>query len=163
LYKFTKYAREKYMRVRNAFAGSLLGALICAILVAVFFALGAMLDGARPGEAWAYAALVGIGGALLGGVIGFVVGVSRWGIIGGGIVGLVATLAVAALYVFIFGSPGRYWHFLNESRIIFVVLALPALLTGVATAALKTLLNCGCFEARSFRRAKTPGFKQSKI
>jgi hypothetical protein len=113
---------------------SLIGALLCAFFGFVAFFLLAIFDGAQPTEAILYGVIVGFIGAFVGVFIGLAVGAGGFGVVGGGIAGALATLLVVALYVFAVGSYGRYEYFLRESTIIFVVLALPTVATGVLTA-----------------------------
>jgi hypothetical protein len=54
---------------------------------------------------------------------------------------MLVTLIVAVIYVWFAASgTGRYGHFVSESRIIFIVLSVPTILTGVITALLKRLI-----------------------
>jgi hypothetical protein len=93
-------------------------------------------------EAFAYGLIVGVIGAFVGLVIGLAVGAGDLGVVGGGVAGFLVTLLVVAFYVFaVAGGPGRYGHFLSESRIIIVVLSLPTILTGIITALLKRLIS----------------------
>lgn len=115
----------------------LLGAPVGAALSALAFFVGALTDGTGISEAFGYSLVVAVIGALLGGAIGFVVGVGNPGTFGGGLVGLPAALSVVAFYVLTFGRPGEYGRFLSESRVIIAVLAAPMILTGAATALLK--------------------------
>lgn len=111
-----------------------------AILGFFTFFLLALGNGTKTGEAFAYSLIVGFGCAVIGVLIGLVIGVGNLGAIGGGIVGVLATLCVAAFYVFYVGRPGEQAYFLRESKIIFVVLTLPTILTGIITALLKNTI-----------------------
>ncbi len=80
-------------------------------------------------------------GAFIGAIIGLAVGIGDLGVISGGVVGFLGTLIVVAIYVYSTAENfGQYGYFLSESRIIFVVLSLPTILTGVITALLKNLI-----------------------
>lgn len=117
------------------------GAIVCAILSFLMFFLLTVFDNQKLVEAFAYALIVGIIGAFVGVIIGLAVGIGDLGLIGGGVAGFLLTLIVVAIYVFSTAkSSSQYGHFLNESRIIFVVLSLPTILTGVITALLKKLI-----------------------
>jgi hypothetical protein len=116
----------------------LIGAIVCALLSFFIFFLLTVFDNQMLIEAFAYGLIVGVIGGLLGVIIGLAVGVADLGLIGGGVVGFSVTLIVVALYVYSTAkSFGQYGYFLSESRIIFVVLSLPTILTGVITALLK--------------------------
>lgn len=117
-----------------------LGALLCAGLSALLFAMAAILDGTRPSEALAFAVVVGVVAAFFGALIGMAVGVANLGLIGGGIAELLATAGAVAFYVLTFGRPNQYGYFLSESAVIVVALALPTILTGVLTAWLKNAI-----------------------
>lgn len=110
------------------------GALVCAILTAVTFFLLTLSDGSPNEETIVSAIIVGLIGALVGALIGLIVGIGNLGVIGGGLVGILLTLAVAASYVALMGRPENYRHFLSESRVLFVVFTLPTILTGVIIA-----------------------------
>jgi hypothetical protein len=112
----------------------LIGALLCAVFGCLAFSLLAISDGTRPAEAFVYSLLVGLIGAFVGVFIGLAVGIGRFGVLGGGIAGALATLLIVALYVLSVGSYGRYAYFLRESSIIVVVLALPTIAAGILTA-----------------------------
>ncbi len=120
---------------------SFIGSLVCAILGFFMFFLLTTLGSTKASEAFGYSLFVGIGCALIGALIGLVIGIGNLGIIGGGIIGGLGTLGVVALYVLFFSRPGEQAHFLNESRIIFVVLTLPAILTGMITGLLKKIIT----------------------
>jgi hypothetical protein len=80
-------------------------------------------------------------GAFIGAIIGLAIGIGDLGVIGGGAVGFLGTLIIVAIYVYSTAeNSGQYGYFLSESRIIFVILSLPTILTGVITALLKTAL-----------------------
>ena len=114
-----------------------LGAAVGAILSSAAFFLGAIIDNAAPAEAFGYSLIVAIIGAVLGGLIGAAVSLGDLGIIGGGLAGLLAALAVVAFYVLAFGRTGEYSYFLTESRVLIAGLGAPLILTGSLTAALK--------------------------
>jgi hypothetical protein len=116
----------------------LIGAIVCALLSFLIFFLLTVFDNQKLIEAFAYGLIVGIIGGLIGIIIGLAVGVGDLGAMGGGVVGFSATLIVVAFYVYTTAETfGQYGYFLNESRIIVVVLSLPTILTGVITALLK--------------------------
>jgi len=94
-------------------------------------------SGNKGSVAFAYSIIVGIGCAFIGLLIGLATGIGDLSAIGGGIVGLLGTLCIVAFYVFYFSRPGETAHFLSESKIIFIVLTLPTVLTGVITALIK--------------------------
>lgn len=128
-------------RVAGILLSGLIGAIVCAVLSFLMFFLLTVLDNQKPIEAFAYGLIVGMLGAFVGAFIGLTVGVGDLGVIGGGVAGLSATLIVVAIYVYSTAdSPARYGYFLGESRIIFVVLSAPTILTGVITALLKNLV-----------------------
>ena len=112
----------------------LIGALLCAFFAFMAFFVLAIIDRSQPTEALLYSVVVGFIGAFVGFFIGLAIGVGSFGAVGGAIAGALATLLIIALYVFAVGSYGRYGYFLRESAIIFVVLALPTVATGVLTA-----------------------------
>ena len=118
----------------------LIGGIVCAVLGFLMFFLMTTFSGNKVAEAFAYSLLVGIGCAFIGVIIGLAVGAGDLRAVGGGIAGLLGTLCVVAFYVLFFSTPGRQAYFLGESRIIFVVLTLPAILTGIITALLKNLI-----------------------
>jgi hypothetical protein len=74
-------------------------------------------------------------------VLGAAIGLGDLGVIGGGIAGVLVTIAVVVFYVLAFGRSGQYGYFLRESGVIVVVLALPTTLTGLLTAWLKDRLQ----------------------
>jgi hypothetical protein len=119
---------------------SFMGAMICATLGFFMFFLLASLDKTKPSEAFGYSLLVGVGCAVMGTIIGFVIGIGNLKMVGGAIVGVVATLCIAAFYVFAISRPGQTSYFLGESRIILMVLSLPLGLSGIFTALLKNLI-----------------------
>jgi hypothetical protein len=120
----------------SGFAGAVMGAILGFLM---FFIL-TILDNIRFDEALAYSLVVAVVGAFMGGVIGLAVGMGNLGVVGGGIAGVVMTLLVGAFYVFAMGRPGRYGYFLGASTIIYIVLTVPAVLTGILTALFKNLL-----------------------
>lgn len=118
----------------RAFAGTAVGAVICAFLSAATFVVLTVSDGASLEEALLYGSIAFVVGALIGAVIGLAVGMGKLGMLGGAIAGALAVAAVAVVYVLVFSRPGQYGYFLSESRVIVVVLAAPAILTGILTA-----------------------------
>ena len=84
---------------------------------------------------------MGVAGGMMGGLIGLAVGILDLGLLGGALAGLAATLAAVVFYVFVLGDPGRLGYFLRESGVIFLVLGLPAVLTGVVTAAIQKQIH----------------------
>ena len=120
---------------------ALIGTIVCAGLSFLMFFLLTVFDKQSLVEAFAFGVIVGIVGAFVGMVIGAAVGIGDFGVLGGGVVGFLVTLIVAAIYVFFAASSsGRYAHFVSESRIIFIVLSVPTILTGIITALLKRLI-----------------------
>ncbi|HEX9928597.1 MAG TPA: hypothetical protein VGB02_08685 [Pyrinomonadaceae bacterium] len=125
---------------------SLIGAVVCAILSFLMFFLLVVYDGQvyndqKLIEALAYSFVVGMLAAFIGAIIGLAVGIGDLGVIGGGVVGFLGTLIVVANYVYsTAANSSQYAYFLSESRIIFVVLSLPTILTGAITALLKNLI-----------------------
>ena len=129
-------------RIAKILLSGFIGTIVCAGLSFLSFFLLAVFDNQKPVEAFAYGLIVGMIGAVIGGVIGLAVGVGDFGVIGGGVAGLSATLMVVAIYVYSTAdSPAKYGYFLSESRIILVVLSAPTILTGVVTALLKNLVS----------------------
>ena len=119
----------------------LIGAIVCGILSFLMFFLLTVFDNQKLIEAFAYSLVVGIIGAFIGVIIGLAVGIGDLGVIGGGVVGFLGTLIVVAIYVYSTAeNSGQYGYFLSASRIIFIVLSLPTILTGVITALLKNLI-----------------------
>ena len=115
----------------------LIGAIVCASLSFLMFYLLTVYDGQKLVEAFGYGFIVGIIGAFIGVIIGLAVGIGDLGAIGGGLVGFLGTLIVVAIYVYSTAENfSQYGYFFSESRIIFVVLSLPTILTGVITALL---------------------------
>jgi hypothetical protein len=119
---------------------SLIGGIVCAVLSFFMFFLMTALDGTKAAETFGYSIIVSIACAFIGAMIGLVIGIGNVGVIGGGIIGILGTLAVVAFYVLAFSTPGKQAYFLSESRIIFVVLTLPTILTGIITVLLKNLI-----------------------
>ncbi len=116
----------------------LIGAIVCAGLSFLMFFLLTIFDDQKLIEAFGYDFIVGIIGAFIGVIIGLTVGIGNLGAIGGGLVGVLGTLIAVAIYVYSTAENfGQYGYFLSESRIIFVVLSLPTILTGIITALLK--------------------------
>jgi hypothetical protein len=128
-------------RLGQALLGGVLGAVIGFALTALSFVGLALLDRARVGEAVGFGLVVGVAGGVMGGLIGLAVGALDLGLFGGALAGLAATLAAVVFYVFAFGDPDRLGYFLRESGVIFLVLGLPAVLTGVVTTAIQKQLR----------------------
>jgi MFS family permease len=124
-------------RIRRTLSSLLLGGLICALLSGAALIVFALIDGTRTDEAVAYGLIVGVVGAFIGAWIGLAVGIGRLGVLGGAVAGLLSTVGVVAIYLFVNGRPGFYGYFLSESRVFLVVLALPLILTGALTAAIR--------------------------
>jgi hypothetical protein len=118
-----------------------IGAVVCALLGFFLFFLLSIFDGSKTSEAFGYSLLIAVGCAFIGGLIGLVIGLADLKEIGGGLVGVLATICIVAFYVFAIARPGQHGYFLGESRIIFLVLSLPTILTGILTALLKNLLS----------------------
>jgi len=127
--------------IARIFLSGLIGAIVCASLSFLMFFLLTVFDNQKLIEAFAYGLIVGIIGAFIGAIIGLAVGIGDLGVIGGGVIGFLATLIVVAIYVYSTAeSFSQYRYFLSESRIIVVVLSLPTILTGVITALLKKMI-----------------------
>ena len=124
-------------RMKRVLTSGLLGALVCAVLCWAAFFLMAIIDGARIEEALGFGLAVGVAGAFFGALIGFIVGAGNLGPVGGGMAGLLATAAAVAFYVLVFGRPDALGYFLRESVVVVAVLAVPFVITGIATAWLK--------------------------
>lgn len=118
----------------------LMGTMLCTFLTATLFAIASILDGTRASEALAYGVVVGVVAGFFGAFIGMVIGIFDLGLLGGGLVGLLATAGAVAFYVLTFSRPNQYGYFLGESAIIVLALGLPAILTGVLTALVKNRL-----------------------
>ena len=115
-----------------------IGAIVCAILSFLTFFLLTVFDNQKLIEAIGYGLIVGMIGAFVGVIIGLAVGIGDLGAIGGGVVGFLGTLIIVAIYIYSTAeNSSQYGYFFSESRIIFVVLSLPTILTGVITALLK--------------------------
>lgn len=119
---------------------SFIGGMVCAVLGFFMFFLMTALGGTKASEAFGYSLIVSLGCAFIGAMIGLVIGIGNLGVLGGSIVGVLATLCVAGFYVFFFSTPGKTAYFFGESRIIFIVLTLPTILTGIGTAIIKNLI-----------------------
>lgn len=116
----------------------LIGAVVCAILSFLIFFVLTIYDGQKLIEILGYGFVVGMIGAFIGAIIGLAIGIGDLGVIGGGAVGFLGTLIIVAIYVYSTAeNSSQYGYFLSESRIIFVVLSLPTILTGIITALLK--------------------------
>ncbi len=128
-------------KIARILLSGLIGAIVCAGLSFLMFFLLTVFDNQKLIEAFAYSLVVGIIGAFIGVIIGLAVGIGDLGVIGGGGVGFLGTLIVVAIYVYSTAeNSGQYGYFLSASRIIFIVLSLPTILTGVITALLKNLI-----------------------
>ena len=126
--------------VARILLSTLIGAGVCASLGFLMFFLLTMFDNTSLVESVAFSLVVAVLCAFIGAIIGLIVGIGNLGIIGGAMVGFMLTVLIASFYVFSSGSQASYGYFLNESRIIFVVLTLPTVLTGIASAGFKRLL-----------------------
>ncbi len=125
-------------KIARILLSGLIGAIVCGILSFLMFFLLTVFDNQKLIEAFAYGFVVGMIGAFIGAIIGLAVGIGDLGAIGGGVVGFLGTLIVVAIYVYSTAeNSSQYGYFLSESRIIFVVLSLPTILTGIITALLK--------------------------
>ena len=124
-------------RAKWGLLGGVLGAIIGFALTALSFVGLALLDGGQAGEAIGFGLAVGLAGGVMGGLIGLAVGALDLGLLGGALAGMAGTLAAVVFYVFVFGDPGRLGYFLRESGVVVLVLGLPAVLTGVVTAAIQ--------------------------
>lgn len=123
--------------ISKMIVSGLIGGGICAILGFAIFFLLAIMDGTKASEAIAYSLLVGLGCVFIGGIIGLCIGLANLKAIGGAVIGVGATLCIVGLFVLAVGRPGQTTYFLRESRIVWVVLSLPTILTGILTALLK--------------------------
>jgi len=124
-------------RIARILLSGLIGAVVCAILSFLIFFVLTIYDGQKLIEILGYGFVVGMIGAFIGVIIGLAVGIGNFGAQGGGLVGFLGTLIVVATYVYSTAeNSGQYGYFLSESRIIFVVLSLPTILTGIITALL---------------------------
>lgn len=103
------------------------GGVTCAIFGFLTFFIMALFDNARVDEALLFSFLVAVFCAFIGTVIGFIVGISKVGVVGGGLIGL--------LGVAIIGFTSRH-----NTVIIFVVGTLPVVLAGVMAALSAKLL-----------------------
>ncbi len=119
----------------------LIGALVCASLSFLMYFLLTVYDGQKLVEAFGYGFIVGITGAFIGVIIGLAVGIGDLGAIGGGVVGFLGTLIIVAIYIYSTAeNSSQYGYFFSESTVIFVVLSLPTILTGIITALLVKLI-----------------------
>lgn len=126
--------------VARILLSTFIGAGVCAGLGFLMFFLLTIFDRTPLVESVAFSLVVAILCAFIGAIIGLIVGIGNLGIIGGAMVGFMLTVVIGVFYVFSNGSQGSYSYFFNESRIIFVVLTLPTVLTGIASAGFKRLL-----------------------
>ena len=128
-------------RIARILLSGLIGAIVCAGLSFLMFFLLTVFDNQKLIEAFGYGLIVGIIGAFIGVIIGLAVGIGNLGAIGGGVVGFLGTLIVVAIYIYSTAENfSQYGYFFSESRIIFVVLSLPTILTGIITALLKKII-----------------------
>ncbi len=128
-------------RIARILLSGSIGSIVCAILSFLMFFLLTFFDNQKLIEIFAYGLIVGMIGAFIGAIIGLAIGIGDLGMIGGGVVGFLGTLIVVAIYVYSTAENfGQYGYFLSESRIIFVVLSLPTILTGIITALLVKLI-----------------------
>ncbi len=119
----------------------LIGAIVCASLSFLMFFLLTVFDNQKLIEAFAYGLIVGMIGAFIGAIIGLAIGIGDLGVIGGGAVGFLGTLIVVAIYIYSTAeNSSQYGYFFSESTVIFVVLSLPTILTGIITALLVKLI-----------------------
>ena len=119
----------------------LIGALVCASLSFLMYFLLTVYDGQKLVEAFGYGFIVGIIGAFIGVIIGLAVGIGDLGAIGGGVVGFLGTLIIVAIYIYSTAeNSSQYGYFFSESTVIFVILSLPTILTGVIAALLIKLI-----------------------
>ncbi len=124
--------------IARIFLSGLIGAIVCAILSFLIFFVLTVYDGQKLIEILGYGFVVGMIGAFIGAIIGLAIGIGDLGVIGGGAVGFLGTLIAVAIYVYSTAeNSSQYGYFLSESSIIFVVLSLPTILTGIITALLK--------------------------
>lgn len=128
-------------RLPRAVFISFLGALICGVLSAAVFSLGAIVDGTRPMDAMAYGVVIGVPGAFFGALIGFIVGRRDLSVARGAITGLMVAAPAIAFFLFVFGIPGQYGYFQGESAGVGAVLVVPMVLTGIFTALFKNALD----------------------
>ena len=125
-------------KIARILLSGLIGAIVCAGLSFLMFFLLTVFDNQKLIEAFGYGLIVGIIGAFIGAIIGLAIGIGDLGVIGGGAVGFLGTLIIVAIYVYSTAeNSSQYGYFLSESRVIFVVLSLPTILTGIITALLK--------------------------
>jgi hypothetical protein len=118
-----------------------IGAGLGAVFSFLGFVLLALLDSTSVSEAIAFGILVGFVGAFVGFMIGIAVRIGNVGLLGGGVIGAVATLLLMLLYALVIGRPGEFGYFLSESRIILLVMGLPSVASGVITAFLNRVLS----------------------
>ena len=103
------------------------GGVACAISGFLMFFIMALFDNARVDEAFLFSFLVAFFCAFSGAVIGFIVGVSNVGVVGGGLIGLLGVAIVG------FTSS-------HNTMIIFVAGTLPMVVAGVIAALSAKLL-----------------------
>ncbi len=116
----------------------LIGSIVCAILSFLTFFVLTYLDNQKLIEIFGYGFVVGMIGAFIGAIIGLAVGIGDFGVIGGGVAGVLGTLLGVAIYVYSTAeNPGQYGYFLRASGIFSIHFYLPTILTGVITALLK--------------------------
>lgn len=127
--------------IAKIFLSTFMGAMICALLGFFMYFLMTVFDGTKVEEAFGYSLIVGFVCLLIGGFIGLIIGIANLAEIGGALVGVLVTVGIVAFYVLAVGRPGQRSYFFSESRIIFLVLSLPTILTGLLTAMLKNLFS----------------------
>ena len=116
---------------------ALIGAFVGAAASFLFFVLLTQLDNATVGESIVYGGGVGFIGALIGFVIGLIVGSTDVGIIGGGLIGLGGIGLALAGFLMLFGGDNPLQQLKNNWRVIALVLGPPSLITGLLTAWIK--------------------------
>lgn len=121
-------------RVGHILLSAMVGMLTCGVLGFALFALLNLAEPMTAGETFGYGLIVGIVAAFLGFWIGAAVGAARLGLLGGALAGVGATMLLVALYVTMSAGPERWLYFLNESRVIVLVMAVPLAGAGIAAA-----------------------------
>jgi hypothetical protein len=121
-------------RVGHIVLSGVVGMLTCGVLGFMLFALLNLVEPMSAGETVGYGLIVALVAAFLGFWIGAAVGAARLGLAGGALAGIGATMLLVALYVTLSAGPERWLYFLNESRIIVLVMAIPLAGAGIAAA-----------------------------
>ena len=125
-------------RIAQILLSGSIGAVICAILSLLTSFIVMVSGNVKLIEAFGYGVVVGMIAALIGVIIGLAIGIGDLGAIGGGLVGFLGTLIIVAIYIYSTAeNSSQYGYFFSESTVIFVVLSLPTILTGIITALLK--------------------------